>query len=309
MWTKAAWDPSAPADGPEPGTNISSLILRPLPSATESANELDPYGEAVDTAGIIEVPSVIPEIGLLGHILEVHRTPQPWNLGVAILVGMAILGAIAAAYSYGLVKGIAEPRAICITGVFAITAFAMVYLFFRDLFLPLIVLVFQGGLAKIRGRRIEEFAWVNVAAYFEGYVEDNGIVVPGRIKRQDGRVLAFKDLEPGSQRKLDQLARREVWKTLYPVANKEYEAGGTVDYGPLGVCKTGLVRMSKTLAWEQIARIRVELPDLMIVRRRGSLFLWFTKRIRTIPNFFILKHFIELHVTIELQKGIRPNPP
>ena len=164
---------------------------------------------------------------------------------------------------------------------------------------PLTVLVFHGGLVQIRGKRSDVFAWTDVALFEAANIDE---AAPGWLRCRDGKIFAFKQLDPGTLRKLEDLARREVWQRHFPDALKKYEDGGIVEYGQLGVSKEGLVQNGMILAWAQIARIKVESPGRLVVRRRGSLFsYWFAKRIRKMPNFFIMRHFIEQNKTLEFE--------
>jgi hypothetical protein len=264
--------------------------------------EWESADEAVGAAAKVDVPGFLPEMSELGSILEVHRTPAPWGY---VYPGMGLLLLVLAVILQGSLFGWRIKADDVLSGALTLSLFAVwlilvSYALFRDLFLPLTVLVFQHGLVKIRGRRIDVFVWSEVQ-YLEGVFDDVG-ECPGKINRHDGRTLAFKELDPGSRRKLDELARREVWERQFSWAEEKYLCGETVRFGPLGVNKLGLEKHGKILAWEEIARIKVELPDLFIVRRRGSFFYWFSKRIGNMPNFFILRHFIEKHAIIDKQR-------
>jgi hypothetical protein len=159
------------------------------------------------------------------------------------------------------------------------------------------ILVCEHGLIKIRGRRFFKFAWSDVA-YFEGTTAFEGELL-GKIRREDGSSVSFEKHVPGCRRKLNDLARRQVWQCRFPTDLAKYERGEFVEYGQLGVSKEGLFANGHLLTWSEIARLRIESGDLLTVRRRGSFFHWFSKRTRKIPNFYILRHFIELHAAIE----------
>ena len=172
------------------------------------------------------------------------------------------------------------------------------YGFFRDLFRPLIVLRFEQGLVELRGRRVWVFAWWDVS-YFEAEMDFEGDNL-GHIQRSDGRRMSLNQMGTNSWSKLMGLARERVWQHRFPIALGQYNSGEVVKFGQLGVSKTGLVKKGHQLKWEDIARIRIE-KRLLTVRQHGSIFHWYSRSIYKIPDFLILRHFLELNVVIQVE--------
>ena len=272
------------------------LTMAESPAETRSVSI-----EAPDTdAQFAEMPEGISQISELGLVLEVHRTPHPWRLGIMAIFLLIVLGAMVVSLTYGWwTRDSQVMRVVCGVACLAIGAPAAIILFFWQLLRPQVILVCEGGLARVRHQRVRMFPW-NQVAFFEG-IAIGEIVAPAYLRHEDGTKIDFEDLSPGSQRKLAERARQEVWQRLYPPALKVYEEGGIVDYGMFGVTKAGLVRKGKTLPWEQIARLKIEPQGKFVVRRRGSVLYWFAKSITRIPNFFILQALIERHAAIEQQ--------
>jgi hypothetical protein len=110
--------------------------------------------------------------------------------------------------------------------------------------------------------------------------------------------LTFDEIAPEKRTKLIDHARQEVWRRLFPAAKRVYDEGGIVEYGQFGVAKDGLARGGEILPWDQIDCITVDPDGKFTIRRRGTLFRWYSNNINAIPNFFVLQALVEMHISI-----------
>jgi hypothetical protein len=153
------------------------------------------------------------------------------------------------------------------------------------------VFVCSEGFLFKRGSRLDAFRWDQVAAVWQKVTKRyyNGIYMGMRhkytIQRVDGAKVAFTDRFPDVEALGDVIAR-EVTNCQFPRVIAAYNAGQTVQFGPLSVNVQGVSNSREQVPWGQIQSINVD-QGFVKIRKEGKLLGWSTVAVSKIPNFFV----------------------
>lgn len=246
------------------------------------------------SAGTVNAPSHWRPEKNLGPLLEVHGTPRSTTIGLVLLavIFLAILPAGILLDYAGIIKQWPHDARLLAVGA-PLCGTYLLYWGLRNLVFRQALLVFSEGLVRIRGKRVHEFRWDQLAGLFQ---KPSRTVV---LKRLDGMTLTFVGLEPESAERLRQRSEREIWQRVYPRASQQYEQGDTVEFGRIAIGKEGLAVKGKTLPWRQIVSLCIDPHGNFTVSRKGGVLYWASVPVRSMPNFAVFEALAGRHVPIQ----------
>jgi hypothetical protein len=276
-----------------------------------------PDGDSDEHAGVFHVPANMPEVTMLGPLLEVYCTRKVGVLQVIFITacfvtmfGFALLAGYYQVSNWAVARAAVMAMYIGIAGLFVVPV--VIFSFFYTRIAYQTILLFEGGIVRYRFGRIHVFPWPDIKEIYlyeaalpemRNDLQFNKGEAPILVHR-NGSKVDFASLSEDKRRKLDLYVLQEVRQHLRPSMLETYEDGEVVQFGPLGISKSGLVRGTNTIAWADIARLYIDLRKNLCIVRKGSVFRWFSKPIWRIPNFYLLREFIERHFPMEVQQKI-----
>jgi hypothetical protein len=158
------------------------------------------------------------------------------------------------------------------------------------------VLVFEEGLARVQGGKVETLRWEDVNVVRRGVeVKSAGVTVRTPVYLvlvgRDGRDLTFNE---GLARlgELRALAEGHTLPHMLPAAREAIEAGEVVGFGALGVSREGLHSGLDLLAWEDFQGLEVG-QALVSVYSRRSRWAFCRADASEVPNAHVLAALAE----------------
>lgn len=155
------------------------------------------------------------------------------------------------------------------------------------------VSVFQEGLVRIQGTRIDVFRWDQITTVWHKVIQLNyrlGLIPIKNesnlyiIQTTDGTRAEFRETLNNFQ-ELGKILENETLRRLLPIFVEVYNQGGTVSFGSFRLSKRGMEYGNKTLEWAEIKNIQVNEEMITVIRRNGA--QWATEAVSTFPNLLV----------------------
>jgi type IV secretory pathway VirB3-like protein len=144
---------------------------------------------------------------------------------------------------------------------------------------------FEQGLIRAKGKQTEVVRWEHVRALFVKITNSRyGTQHLYTIERNDGasiKVTAVKGIEV-----LGQNIQQAILYALWPSAVASYQAGNTLNFGPLNVSMQGISKGNNLLPWNQVQEVNVK-RGIVSVKSAGKTLRWSSTFVRKLPNFII----------------------
>lgn len=169
---------------------------------------------------------------------------------------------------------------------------------FRNLNLR--VLLCSGGLLRTSGGNVEIVRWDQVEAFWQAVTKRyyNGVYTGTThlytLRRNDGIVFKFNDTI-GKVEALGNAIQREVTRILLPKFINAYNAGSTVNFGPLSINQQGISNSKEMLPWSQYKDMQVR-RGIISVKKEGKWLNWSSIGVARIPNFYVFMSLLDYAV-------------
>ena len=241
---------------------------------------------------------VVPEaLRSLGEPLQVH--PPRASAGRAgHFTISAILLILAGLTAIGIVNPPAEnsPPPAMFISLMSIFAVLAVVCFGIGMYSQNHTLIlFPDGLARTGEGAPDVIRWSEVR---ELYMFIHPVAGKHRIVAQDGRKLEI-DASVKDGKALGEAVRRTLFDHMLPAAEKAFQSGETLAFGPLRVDYSFLYYKDKRLAWNEIEEMQLlynahTRSVQFEVRASGSMLLpWCVMKSQNIPNLDVFKALAE----------------
>jgi hypothetical protein len=156
-------------------------------------------------------------------------------------------------------------------------------------------ILFPDALARTGSGEPEVFRWSDVK---EVYAWINPIVGKHRLVAQDGRKVEINSsVKDGRQ--LGLTVQQTLFDRMLPMAEKSFQAGETLSFGPLRLDRNSLYYKTKRLTWDEIEQVSLRYNAhtrsvQFEVKTAGSVLLpWCIVRTQDIPNLDVFKKLVE----------------
>ena len=255
--------------------------------------ETGPLQESAPKASvaILKLSNYLPEATGLGVLQKVYRTS--WSASISLLIISCILVVASSLIVYeALVNGGKNipSKAIFIVIIAPVILVLALFQALKNIFLRQTLLLFSAGVLRMQLGNVHVFRWDQMVRMFQKSPEFYS------IEFENGRFLAFDDLESESQKMLRERVDQEIQQRLLPLAIEKYNHGSNVEFGKLAVSQEGLTFKDKLLLWNEVERLGLDPRNNFIVTKKGGLLLWASVPVKTIPNFVIFQSLVERHV-------------
>ncbi|HEX4206033.1 MAG TPA: DUF6585 family protein [Ktedonobacteraceae bacterium] len=146
-----------------------------------------------------------------------------------------------------------------------------------------------GGLIYVHGSKIDIFPWDSIQALWERVVNYYNYSLYSRstikytIQRDDGFKAVFTQ-RFAHVRSLSERINHELMNRLYPRIVTNYNAGNTINFGPLSVNTQGISNGRNMLPWVQVADVTMQRGYLNIRKPEGTWRNWASIRVASVPN-------------------------
>jgi hypothetical protein len=157
------------------------------------------------------------------------------------------------------------------------------------------VLVFSGGLLRIKGGKVARCPWDQLEALFQsGFHARHLLSRTHRIRRQDGEEFWFETSHLKGSDLASLLTRLQgvVMAHFYPAALAAFRAGETVEFGKLGIHQDGLRRGGSFIAWEEMGTMGEDHEGDFTVRKKGAALEWCAEPVNSIPNYCVFAELL-----------------
>jgi hypothetical protein len=168
------------------------------------------------------------------------------------------------------------------------------------------VAAYERGFAYRDRKGIQVWSWENVVSLTSAITRHytNGIYtgtthVYTLYNRQDGRLVLSDSIA-----KVEDLAKsidQTIFPLLYGPAADQYNAGGTIAFGPVAISKAGIAIGKKTYPWTDVKEVSIHHGILKVSRKEGGWFSGASAAASAIPNLRILLTII--HQVVGLKTG------
>jgi uncharacterized protein DUF6585 len=246
--------------------------------------------DATSTQSIEAAESLLSQ---LGEPEQVHRVKSS-ILRTAWLVALAGLGPAAMAF-YFLWQPFGTnppPREVMVIGGSAFVAMSVILAGLALWVRPLKYLVFPEALVQMHHGKTTLFRWDDISEVFEG-----GTAASRYRILAAGRKHTIVSIVQHHQELGDTIVSR-VTDRIVPQAQRVFEKGGAIAFGPLSISPDLLIYKDKQLAWSQIGRMEIiynpQMKNTQLeVRLDGQLRTWCSVPVRTIPNLRVFAALVQ----------------
>jgi hypothetical protein len=170
----------------------------------------------------------------------------------------------------------------------------------------LCVVVMQNGFVLSKGGTDSVFRWEDIVAVWESItdVRQNSIELKTNyrytIRHRDGQKIVLTDTLENIE-KLGRIIQKEVTQRLLAQAHDALNAGKTVDFGKVGVSKSGIIFGKKTTPWKQIKKVDAS-DGFIAISRHGTPLKWVAK-MGNIPNVYVFLTLVNQALGLKPQKS------
>lgn len=167
------------------------------------------------------------------------------------------------------------------------------------------VVVMRDGFVLSRGDQDSVFRWGDVVAVWESTTEVRQNYVKLKtmyrytIRHRDGQRIVLTDTLEEIE-KLGRSIQKEVTQRLVSQAHDALNAGQTVDFGKVGVSRSGIIISKKTTPWNQIKKVDVS-DGFIAISRDGKPLNWVSK-VGDIPNVYVFLTLVNQALGVKPQK-------
>jgi hypothetical protein len=159
------------------------------------------------------------------------------------------------------------------------------------------VLLSRRGFAVVHGGRRTVYHWEDVRAQYQHITEHyyNGAYTHTThvytLECVGGERVVFND-SLKNVKKLGEAVAEEITHRELPAAREEYDAGGLVSFGKLGVSRKGLTYGTSFLSWREVSGVRIH-QGYVSVSKKGKWLNWCTIGAPSIPNLFVFLALVD----------------
>ena len=155
------------------------------------------------------------------------------------------------------------------------------------------VAAYERGFAYRDRKGIQVWSWENVvsmkSAITRHYI--NGIYtgtthIYTLYNRQNQRLVLSDSI--GKVEELAKSIDQSIFPLLYGPAADQYNAGGTIAFGPVAISKAGIAIGKKTYPWTDVKEVSIHQGILKVSRKEGGWFSGASAAASAIPNLRIL---------------------
>jgi hypothetical protein len=173
----------------------------------------------------------------------------------------------------------------------------------------LCVVVMRDGFVLSKGDQDSVFRWGDIVAVWESITEvrQNYIKLKTNyrytIRHRDGQKIVLTDTLENIE-KLGRAIQKEVTQRLLAQAHDALNAGQTVDFGKVGVSRSGIIISKKTTPWKQIKKVDAS-DGFIAISRHGKPLNWVAK-MGDIPNVYVFLTLVNQALGVKSQKTAQP---
>jgi hypothetical protein len=168
----------------------------------------------------------------------------------------------------------------------------------------LCVIVMRDGFVLSRGDQDSVFRWGDIVAVWEAITEarQNGIklktIYRYTVQQRDGQKIVLTDTLEDIE-KLGSTIQKEVTQRLLSQAHDALNAGQTLDFGKVGVSRSGIIISKKTTPWNHIKNVDVN-DGFIAISRDGKPLNWVAK-VGDIPNVYVFLTLVNQALGVKSQ--------
>ena len=166
--------------------------------------------------------------------------------------------------------------------------------------LNLRVLLCSEGLLRTNGSQVEIVRWDQAEAFWQAVTRRytngayTGTTHVYTLRRNDGMVFKFNDTISKVE-ELGNAIQREVTRVLLPRFINAYNAGSTLNFGPLSINRQGISNSREMLPWSQYKDMQVQ-RGIISVKKEGKWLNWSSVGVAKIPNFYVFMALLDYAV-------------
>jgi hypothetical protein len=152
--------------------------------------------------------------------------------------------------------------------------------------------LFAGGVGYRDRKGVRAVGWGDVEAVWQAVTRRyvNGVYAGTthvyRARTRAGETLTFDDRLRDVAALGEALVKGSA-AALLPGAQRAFDAGERVTFGPLALDRAGLHSGGKSLPWAEVKAVKIE-RGVVSVDRDGKWFAWTRATVPQIPNFYVL---------------------
>jgi hypothetical protein len=160
------------------------------------------------------------------------------------------------------------------------------------------VAAYERGFAYRDRKGIQVWNWEDVVSLKSAITRHytNGIYtgtthVYTLFNRQNQRLVLSDSI--GKVEELAKSIDQNIFPLLYGPATNQYNAGGTIAFGPVAISKAGIAIGKKTYPWADVKEVSIHQGILKVSRKEGGWFSGASAAASAIPNLHILLAIIQ----------------
>ncbi|HLF91491.1 MAG TPA: DUF6585 family protein [Anaerolineales bacterium] len=192
---------------------------------------------------------------------------------------------------------------VCVTGILFLIGIAGLWSAFNNW--QKAVVTYQDGLGYSDNKGVRTLRWDQVAGMTSAVTKHyrNGIYTGTThlytLWDRDGKKLVLNDVFPKVE-DLANIIRQGTFPHLYKAAADNYNAGKTVQFGPVTIGKMdGITVQKKSYKWEEVEQVSLHQGFLKVAKKGGGWFSGANAAIAAIPNYEVLISIINQVVGVK----------
>jgi hypothetical protein len=197
----------------------------------------------------------------------------------------------------------AAPIILIIGGLLVLAGFWTLFNWLRNR--GMFVQVYNDGLARINGSKIEVARWDDVREVWQSITKHyrNGVYTGTTylytLQTADGRRLRFSN-EVKNIEQLGNTIQQQVSSRLLPKFVAAYNNGQAVPFGPFAISKDGVMHGKKSLSWAEVEGVSIN-NGYIHFKKQGGWFNWANVAAAAVPNLLIFLSLVD-HI-VGLKRG------
>lgn len=252
------------------------------------------------TATVLEAsPDWPADLFKLGQLRAGYQTAAGYSGGRLVLFGV-VSAACGATGIAARLSGHPDSRWLEVALVCSFAGLVAIITGVRNLLWRVRVLVFDEGLAHIKGSEVRMCRWDEIAAVFQNWTEQNADAASPicRIELHGGESWRLDGQRLAGIENLANVIDREMTVRLLPEAEEALERGATIEFGPVGVSAAGIRKSGATLPWPEVAEIKIDRGQLIVIGAAKRL-AWCQVSLSELPNWGVFRDLVsaQTHIT------------
>jgi hypothetical protein len=210
------------------------------------------------------------------------------SLGLLLLIG-GEAGALFGLFSPYLFE--TDDRALIIAIGSGIALIGLLFLAIGVIYRQAIVSIFTDGLEYRRGNVTLTVKWNEIATIRQAVTKHytnfvySGTTHVYTMQLTDGRKIIFNDRIKNVE-KLGELLQKKIADVRLPEVIQQYNMGSTIEFGPVALNSTGILRGRLTIPWPEVRGVNV-VKGYVRVEKAGARGYPINVSVSTIPNLYV----------------------